>query len=185
MAKKESTGLITGTQVQFVNLSQEAKKTLEGLARTALRDGGKIVRKTLRENIPMRSKRLKRHIASWARIDKTTGQPILEVGFYSWQKVVDKYGKNTASHANPHWIELGVNPHIIKTKKAKAMGYNGDFFGGHVKHPGLRATHVLRNAVYDNIGAIRAAQEELLANLNKTLEEAGAKIVETEEVEDD
>jgi len=65
------------------------------------------------------------------------------------------------------------------------MAYGDNFFGAVVHHTGQKPTNVLRDTVYNNIDAIRAAQEDVLAELNKTLEAAGAKIVHTEEVEDD
>ncbi|OGO90340.1 MAG: hypothetical protein A2Y17_12290 [Clostridiales bacterium GWF2_38_85] len=171
------------TTVTFVNTSKECKKTMAGLAKSALREGGKATRKLLREKVPIRSKRFKNHIASWAYIDKTTGQPKLDIGFYSWQQA--KKHHKIPSHASPHWIEFGTKSHVIKPKRARAMGYNDNFFGSFVQHTGQKATHVLRDTVYNNIDAIRAAEEKYLAELNNTLAEAGLKIVNSEEVEDD
>jgi len=51
--------------VTFINTSAEVKKSIEGLAKTALRAAGKVVRKKLRENIPIKSKNLKNHIGTW------------------------------------------------------------------------------------------------------------------------
>ena len=65
------------------------------------------------------------------------------------------------------------------------MEWNDTFFGKEVSHPGTRGTHILRNTVYNNIEEIRAAQAEFLAELNNTIEAAGGKIIESEEVEDD
>ena len=188
-----------GSGVQLIDTSKEAKKTLEGLAKTALRESGKLLRKQLRADIPLRSKRLKNHIASWARIDNKTGQPILEIGFYSRQKV-QKRGKKP-SHANPHWIELGTSSHIIgdgakshgRSAKLKILSNSllmydkssNTSYGKTVDHPGTRATHVLKNTVQENIDEIRKTQAEFLSYLNQTLEAAGTKIVETEEAEDD
>lgn len=171
------------SNIKFVNTSKEAKNTMAGLAKSALRASGKAVRKYLRENIPMRSKRFKNHIASWVFIDKQTGQPQMQIGFYGWQRV-KKRGK-LPSHANPHWIEFGTKAHQIVPKNAKALGYADDFFGSGVHHPGTKATNVLRNTVYDHIDDIKAAQTEYLAELNKTLEAASGKIYNGEEEEDD
>ena len=173
-------------KMKFVNTSAEAKKTLQGLSKTALRDAGKIVRKTLRDTIPVRSKRFKNHIASWAFIDKKTGQPQLQVGFYSWQRV-RKRGK-LPSHANPHWIEFGVKAHNIKTgnyTSKKLMVYADDIYGKSVDHPGTPALHVLRNSVYNNIDKIRDAQQDLLKYLDQTIEVANSKVFNSEEPEDD
>ena len=51
--------------ITFVDKSDEAKKTIIGLSKTALRASGKVVRKYLRENVPVRSKRFKNHIGTW------------------------------------------------------------------------------------------------------------------------
>ncbi len=171
------------SEVTFVSMSTEAKKTMAGLSKTALRASGKVVRKILRNNIPIRSKRFKNHIGTWAYIDRNTGQPQLQVGFYSWQRVKSK-GK-LPSHASPHWIESGTATHQINPKNASSMGYNGNFYGRLVQHPGQRGTNVLRNSVYDNIDEIRAAQTEYLKELNNTLEQAGVKVFEGEEDESD
>ena len=188
MASRKTAGNVT-----FIDTSPEVKKALEGLSKTALRASGKVIRKYLRDNIPTRSKRFKNHIGTWVMINRQTGQPTLQVGFYSWQKVKKK-GK-APSHANPHWIEYGTSPiggkqgrqHIIAPKNKKLLVYKPEniVFGTKVKHPGTRATHVLRDTVYDHIKEIRMVQEEYLAELKKKLEELGAKIDQGDEFEDD
>ncbi len=170
------------TEVKFIDTSHEVKQTLVKLSKSALNASAKVVRRIIRENLPTRSKRLKNHVASWAKIDYSTGQPELQIGFQSWQKVKSR-GKKP-SNANPHWVEFGVNPHILTAKNSKVMAYNGTFYGKEASHSGTRGTHVLRNAVYNNIEEIRAAQAEYLAELNNAIEAAGGKIIESEEVED-
>lgn len=175
--------------VTFIDTSAEVKKTLQGLSKTALRESGKTIRKLLRTKIAssglVHSNRFKNHIGTWAFIDRTTGQPQLQVGFYSHAKVLKK-GKK-ASRASPHWIEFGTKSHTIpgERKQGHLMSYNDNFFGKEVHHPGQKPTHLLRDTVQNNIAEIRKAQEEYLALLNKTLEEAGAKIHEGEEDESD
>lgn len=169
--------------VTFVNISKEVKDTIKGLSRSALGEAGKVIRKHLRENLPIRSNRFKNHIGTWKRIDKSTGQIRLEIGFYSWQTVKKK--KKVPSHASPHWIEYGVKPHTITTKNAKMLAYNDTMYGRSVQHPGTRATNVLRNTVQNNIGEIRAAQEKYLAEISKTLEQAGLKVDDSPDQEDD
>lgn len=171
------------SDVQFVNLSKETKDTMTGLAKSALRESGKVVRKYLRSNVPVKSKRFKNHIASWVFVDKTTGQPQMQIGFYGWQRV-KKRGKQP-SNASPWWIEFGTKAHQITPNNAKALGYADNFFGSGVRHPGTKATNVLRNTVYDHVDDIRKAQETYLAELNKELDAAGAKIYNGEEEEDD
>ncbi len=172
-----------GYKVTFVDNSDEIKKALVGLSKTALRASGKVVRKYLRENIPVRSKRFKNHIGTWVKIDNQTGQPTLQIGFYGWQRVKKK-GK-LPSHANPHWIEFGVDPHTIRTRAAPVMRYNGDIFGRTVNHPGTGATHVLRDTVQNHISDIRAEQVQYLKEMSKKLEEAGRIIDWEAECEDD
>lgn len=169
--------------ITFVDKSSEVKKTLVGLSKTALRASGKVVRKKLRENIPTRSKRFKNHIGTWVMINYATGQPTLQVGFYSWQKVKSK-GK-LPSHANPHWVEFGASSHIITPRNAKVLAYDDTMYGHLVTHPGTRATNVLRNTVQDNIEEIRKAQEEYLKEISKTLEQAGLRVEPGNEFEDD
>lgn len=180
MAKKAT------SSVTFVDTSTEAKKTMQGLSKTALRESGKVVRKLLRAKIAssglVHSNRFKNHIGTWAFIDRRTGQPQLQVGFYSRAKVLKK-GKK-ASRASPHWIEFGTKSHEI-TSDGHYMRYEDNVYGFNVQHPGQKATHLLRDTVQNNIAEIRKAQEEYLALLNKTLEEAGAKIYEGEEDESD
>lgn len=55
-----------------------------GLSKIALRASGKVVRKYLRSVVPIRSKRFKNHIGTWAMVDYSMRQPQLQVGFYSW-----------------------------------------------------------------------------------------------------
>jgi len=164
--KKKSKG--TGFNITFTDYSENEKKKIQSLSKKALNASGKVIRAKILEKIPERTKSLKNHIASWAFINKTTGQPTIQIGFYGWQKV-RKRGKKP-SHANPHWIEFGTKPHKIRAKNAKAMGYNADFFGSEADHPGQKATNLLRNAVYDNIAEIKAAQMEYLAEIEKLTE---------------
>ncbi len=161
---------------------------MAGLAKSALRASGKVIRKHVRDDVPMRTKNIKNHIASWVFIDYKTGQPQMQVGFYGWQKV-RKRGKKP-SHSSPWWIEQGTKPHPIPrlTKDDAKPLYDkstGTFYGYHVNHPGQQATNVLRNSVYNNIAEIRAAQEEYLQLLNEEIEKAGGKVFDGEAEDDD
>jgi len=174
--------------VVFINTSKEVKKAMEGLAKSALRASGKIIRKKLRENVPLRTKNFKNHIGTWVFIGRENGVPQMQVGFYGWQRV-KKRGK-TPSQASPYWVEFGTTPHIIPGGKdgwvpGHFMHYEDMIFGFKVNHPGTRATNVLRDTVYNNMDEIRAAQEEYLAELNKAIESAQQKIENGEEFEDD
>ncbi|MBP5212527.1 MAG: hypothetical protein J6Z30_06695 [Pyramidobacter sp.] len=175
--------MATGYNITFVDRSDEVKKTLVGLSKTALRASGKVIRKYLRENIPVRSKRFKNHIGSWVMINRETGQPTLQIGFYGWQRVRQR-GKQP-SHASPFWIEFGTKPHEIPKEGRHFMRYNDDVFGFHVFHPGQGATNVLRDTVADHIAEIRAAQAEYLAELTKTIDEAKLRAEGWDEIEED
>lgn len=181
--------MANNSKVTFIDTSGDAKKVMQGLSKTALRASGKVVRKLLRNKIAssglVHSNRFKNHIGTWSFISKETGQPQLQVGFYSHAKVIKK-GKK-ASNASPHWIEFGTKPHTEpgKGKSGHLMTYGDNFFGKSVQHPGQKATHILRDTVQNNIKEIKEAQIEYLAELNKTLEAAGAKIYEGEEDESD
>ena len=157
------------SEVVFVDTSPEVKKVMAGLAKSALRASGKVVRKHIRDDVPLRTKRIKNHIASWVFIDRKTGQPQMQIGFYGWQKV-KKRGKQP-SHSSPWWIEEGTKPHLIHSSKTM--------------YPGEAATHVLRNSVYNNISEIRAAQEEYLKLLSEEIEKAKSKIDDKDYEEDD
>lgn len=171
-----------GAEITFVDSSREVKKAIEKLSKAALGDSAKVIRKKLRAEIPIRTKRFKNHIASWKFIDRKTGQPTLHIGFYSWQRVKKK-GK-LPSHASPYWIEFGTKPHIITPKNAKIMWYQ-ESFGFLVNHPGQRAQHLLRNTIQNNIGEIRAAQEKYLEEISRIMDANDIKVAETPEEEND
>ena len=174
--------------VKVVDKADEVKKTLVGLSKAALRESGKVIRKKLRQNVPLRSKRFKNHIASWVMINRQTGQPTLQIGFYGWQRV-RKRGK-LASHASPWWIEFGTKPHTSpKRKIGSFMMYENhgelQVFGYHVNHPGQAALHVLRDTVYNNVSEIRAAQKQYIAEISETIEKANRKVLNEDIEEDD
>ncbi|MBE6699455.1 MAG: hypothetical protein E7584_04365 [Ruminococcaceae bacterium] len=182
MANTKTLYKANGSEVTFVDTSKEVKKAIEKLSKEALGASAKVIRKKLRGDLPVYTKRFKNHIASWKFIDRQTGQPTLHIGFYSWQRVKKK-GK-LPSHASPWWIEFGTNPHIIRPKNAKIMWYK-DSFGTLVQHPGQSARHLLRNTIQNNIGEIRAAQEEYLDKINQVLDAADIEIPETADEEND
>lgn len=171
-----------GVSITVTETSSDVKKAIEKLSKEALGASAKVIRKKLRENIPTRSKRFKNHIASWKFIDKSTGRPTLQIGFYSWQRVLAK--KKKPSRASPHWIEYGTKPHLIISKRAKVMWWQ-DSYGTRVLHPGQEAKHILRDTVQNNIQEIRAAQEEYLAKINDIMEINDLRIADTEEEEDE
>lgn len=171
-----------GVEVTLVDTSKDVKKAIEKLSKEALGASAKVIRKKLRDDLPIYTKRFKNHIASWKFIDRDTGQPTLHIGFYSWQRVRKK-GK-LPSHASPYWVEFGTNPHIIRPRNAKIMYYK-ESFGTIVNHPGKRAQHLLRDTIQNNIDEIRAAQEQYLDEISRVMDVADIKIKDTEEEEND
>lgn len=170
------------SQVKFIDTSHEVKNTMVKLSKSALRASAKVAGKAIRENTKKYTGRLSKQVGYWAKIDRMTGQPELQIGYYS-KGQARKKGK-AVSHANPAWKEFGINPHVISIKNANTLTDGNIDYGKSVHHPGLRGEATLRNSVFANIDAIRSAQESYLAELNKTIEEAGGKIEESEEVED-
>ena len=171
-------------EITFVDTSAEVIKTMTGLAKSALRASAKVIRKHVRDDVPVRTKHIKNHIGSWVYVDRDTGQPKLQVGFYSWQRV-KKRGKQP-SHSSPWWIERGTKPHtILTTDKVMYDKSTGTSYGHKVDHPGQQATNVLRNAVYNNIAEIREAQEEYLKLLNEEIKNITGKTLDGEAEDDD
>ena len=168
--------------IKFIDTSKEVKSTMVKLSKSALRASAKVAGKAIRENTQKYTGKLSKQVGYWARINRDTGQPELQIGYYS-KGQAKKKGKSP-SHANPAWSEFGVNPHVISIKKANTLSNGKINFGKSVSHPGLRGQSILRNSVFNNIDAIKDAQKEFLSALNKTIEAAGGKVVESEEIED-
>lgn len=172
----------SSSSVKFIDTSHEVKTTMVKLSKSALRAAAKVAGKEIRENTKKYTGRLAKQVGYWAKIDRNTGQPELQIGYYS-KGQARKKGK-AVSHANPAWKEFGVNPHIISIKNANTLTDGNIDYGKSVSHPGLRGEATLRNSVFDNIDAIKDAQQEYLSLLNDTIEAAGGKIEESEEIED-
>jgi len=47
------------SEIVFVDASAEVKKTMAGLAKAALRASGKVIRKHVRDDVPVRTKHIK------------------------------------------------------------------------------------------------------------------------------
>lgn len=178
-------------ETKFIDTSAECKKEMVNLSKKALKAGGKVVTKILRETVPVRTGGLKKSITAWAKIDKNTGQPYMEIG-YRTRSQMRKRGINF--FVNPTWFEFGTKPHTIMTKEYAETGHssyelegNGRKYGIIVKHPGMSNRNFLRNTVYDNIDKIQEAQKEYLGQLTEMMIAEGAKIninMEDEEIDD-
>ena len=155
--------------VKFIDTSQDAIKEMTNLSKQALKAGGKVITKILRESVPVRTGGLKKAITAWAKIDRKTGQPYMEVGYRSRTQMKKRGVKY---YVNPAWFEFGTKPHQIMTKQFKESN-KSDYelkdhktkYGVAVQHPGMTNKNFLRNTVYQNIEEIRKAQEIYLKDL--------------------
>lgn len=165
----------------FIDTSKEVKDTLVKLSKSALRASGKIIGKKLKDKTKKYTGNLSNQIGYWARLDRKTGQPFMDVGYYSKDRMRRK-GKQP-SHSNPAWAEFGVKAHAISIKKARSLSDGQINYGVTVQHPGLPAQNTLKNVVVSNIQEIVGAQEKYLKELNKQISDIKG-IDDSEEEED-
>lgn len=180
----------SNSNVEFIDTSKECYKQMVNLSKNALKAGGKVVTKILRENILVRTGGLKKSITAWAKINRKTGNPYMDIGYRSREQMRKRGVK---FFVNPAWFEFGTKPHTIMTRDLKYQGKSsykltnsdtGTQFGVIVQHPGMRNKNFLRNTVYDNIDAIKEAQEEYLGQLTDIMISNGANITINEEDEE-
>lgn len=176
-------------QVQFVDTSKECIQMMKKLSKEGLKASGKIITRTLKTKIPVRTGGLKKSIVAWAKIDYKTGIPYMEVGYRSRAQMKKRGVKY---FVNPWWFEFGNKPHEIMTKDMKKRGKSSYQLHDHqrsygviVKHPGMTNKNFLRNTVMENIEEIQKAQEEAFKSLTEMMIQEGAKIDlgEDEEIE--
>lgn len=172
---------MNNAEVKFIDTSKETVDLLKKLSKDGLKSSGKIITKILKEKIPVRTGGLKKSIVAWAKIDKNTGQPYMEVGYRSKAQMQKRGVK---FFVNPTWFEFGTKPHGIETKAFAKTGKssyelkdnNGNKFGIFVGHPGMTNKNFLRNTVYDNITEIREAQEEYIKQIQDITVNQGMSI---------
>lgn len=168
------------TKIEFQDTSKECILMMQKLAKQALKDGGKVVTKILKQSVPVKTGGLKKSIVAWAKIDKRTGQPYLDIGYRSKAQMKKRGIK---FWVNPCWFEFGVKPHVIMTKQFKDTGNSsyelkggGKEFGVMVNHPGLPSKNFLRTIVQENIDAIVEAEKNALKDLESYTITQGMKI---------
>ena len=175
------------SKVEFIDTSKECYKEMVNLSKQALKSGGKIVTKILRDKIPVKTGGLKKSITAWAKVNKKTGTPYMEIGYRSKAQMRKRGVK---FFVNPAWFEFGTKAHEIMTTAMKNFGKSsykltnggtGTQFGVIVQHPGMSNKNFLRNTVYDNIEKIREAQEEYLGQLTDLMISQGVTINEEDE----
>lgn len=158
--------------VQVTVLDTETIRTMQNLAKRALRAGCKVLRQKMKESSEY-SEHLKNHIRSSVYIDRNTGQPTARIGMSSAKRVSDR-GK-IPSKRNPAWQESGTKGHEIKApgKNSNATAlvipkkgnYKSIYFGPAVQHPGSSAQHTLKRICEENIDEVRKAEEKYLAQI--------------------
>lgn len=177
------------TRVEFVDTSKECMQMMKKLSKQGLKASGKIITKTLKTKIPVRTGGLKKSIVAWAKIDRNTGIPYMEVGYRSRQQMKKRGVKY---FVNPWWFEFGTKPHEIMTDEMKKNGKSSYQLHDHqrnygviVKHPGMTNKNFLRNTVMENIDEIINAQKEAFKELTDMMIQEGANINlgEDEEIE--
>ena len=132
--------------------------TIAELSRAALRDVAKLLRKRIKDAVPVDTGTLKKNVGTWVRKSKD-GTPRLQVGVYNAQRSKKK-GMKPAYHA--HLLEFGT----VKMQAAN----NGRGF--------------LRSTVQDNIDEIQIIQGKYLSAVEDENKALGL-IDENEEVADD
>ena len=160
-------------EIQFIDTSSEVKKVMVKLSKQALRNGAKVVNKKLKSSLPVRTGGLKKSVTAWAKINRKTGQPYLEIGYRSRAQMRKRGVKY---FPNPTWFEFGTKPHIITASKDKILTDGETKFGKTIQNPGMRNRNFLRNTVVNNIQAIVDAQKEKLSELTDLMIQEGANI---------
>ena len=166
--------------VQVTVMDTETIRTMQNLAKRALRAGCKVLRQKMKESSEY-SEHLKNHIRSSVYIDRNTGQPTARIGMSSAKRVRDR-GK-IPSKRNPAWQETGIQSHGIsapkKGKNTTFLGFKKSpkgfrknatsggyiYFGVSVHHPGAEAQHTLKRICEENIDEVRKAEEKYLAQI--------------------
>ena len=166
------------TKVEFIDTSKECIQMMKKLSKDALKAGGKIITRTLQEEMPVKRGYLKKSIKAWAKIDYKTGQPYMEVGYLNRSQMRKKFG--IKYFVNPTWFEFGAKPHQIQTLQYKNGGKltyelhdHRNKYGYVVSHPGMSHKNYLRNTVYENVNEINSAIIEKLKELEKYQIEQG------------
>lgn len=155
---------------------------MKKLSKDALKDGGKVVTKVLKEKLPVKRGYFQKAVKAWAKIDFKTGQPYLEVGYLTRSQMRKKYG--IKYFVNPTWFEFGTKSHTIQTLQlkngSKYLSYelrdNKTKYGYQIQHPGMSSKNFLRNTAYENINEINEAIQNKLQELENYTLEQGMKI---------
>lgn len=158
MAIPKSVVKIKKDGVEYISSVERTKYTIKELSRAALRDVAKLLRRRIKDAVPVYTGTLKRNVGTWVKRGNN-GMPTLQVGVYDRARAKKK-GYKYAFHA--HLLEFG-------TKKMQAAN-NGRGF--------------LRPVVMDNIDEIRKIEGKYLSAIEDENRAFGL-IDEREEIADD
>lgn len=158
MAMPKSVTKINKDGVTFISNVVRTQYTLNELARAALRDTARLLRRQIKANTPVDEGILRRNVGSWLR-KSTDGVPYLQVGVYDRERAKRK-GYKYAYHA--HLQEFG-------TRKMPAANGGQGFMG-----------YTVRGAI-DDIRRIQGQYLQAIEDENK----ARGLIDESEEIADD
>jgi HK97 gp10 family phage protein len=159
MAMPKSVIKVKKDGVEYISNVDKVQYTITELSRGALRDVAKLLRRKIKDAVPVDTGTLKKNVGTWVRRSKDAGLPWLQVGVYD-KKRAEKKGYAYAYHA--HFNEFG-------TRKMQAAN-NGRGF--------------LRSVVQDNIDEIRKIQGQYLSAIEDENKALGL-IDEEEEIADD
>lgn len=126
--------------LRFDEIKEAARKALD----PAMFAAAQVVRAEAAANAQSISKGIAEKTYAISRSD-VEGKP-----HKTAQKVVKAQGGAVVSSSDPktHLFELGVEPHVIKPRRKKAMRLDdGSFIKGPVRHPGMAARPFLRPAL--------------------------------------
>lgn len=145
--------------VEYISNVDRVQYTITELSRAALRDVAKLLRKRIKDAVPVDTGTLKKNVGTWVRRSKDDPIPKLQVGVYDKTRAKKK-GYPYAYYA--HFQEFG-------TRKMQACN-NGRGF--------------LRSTVQDNIDEIQIIQGKYLSAIEDENKALGL-IDEEEEIADD
>ena len=174
-------------KVEFIDTSKECISVMKKMMKKSLMNAGKSIKKTLKNDIPVKTGSTKASIRARVEFDKKTGIPTLLIGYSNSKQMLKKGYRH---YVNPYWLEFGTKPHQIQTKEFgkgklnyKLKDSKGTQYGYIVQHPGMKNKNFLRNVVYNNIAEIRQIIEAGIKEINDYQVEQGL-IIENEDDED-
>lgn len=168
--------------IKFYDTHEDVIKEMRNLTKAAMRASGKVLMKQLKSKTPKYTGKAAKLIGQWARIDRKTGQPRLDIGYYSRTYARKRKGINIPTNyvallengTKPHTITAGVKSSRGKVRQItgrRVLSNGSAFLGRVVSHPGAKPYHILSDTVKNGIGDITIVMKEHLKELNKRLDE--------------